>query len=115
MTALYSRAPVHNVTCTVIFRSVGTCPSVPRSAPRSVFRDPYCTVRIAEHRTRRGARNGQTCSNGTENNSIHASVATSRALAASHLLTAHQMKFLAMRKRGSFAQTLTRGLGWEPD
>ena len=29
---------------TVIFRSVGTCPSVPRSAPRSVFRDPYCKV-----------------------------------------------------------------------
>ena len=82
---------------TAIFRSVGTCPSVPRSAPRSGFRDPYCkvvginaarsvrsalrsalraafipttfTVRIAEHRTRRGARNGQTCSNGTENNS----------------------------------------------
>ena len=34
-------------------------------APRRVY-----TVRIAEHRTRRGARNGRTCSNGTENNSI---------------------------------------------
>ena len=82
---------------TVIFRSVGTRLSVPRSAPRSVFRDLYCksrrykrgaergtergtdaprrvytydfTVRIAEHLTRRGARNGRTCSNGTENNS----------------------------------------------
>ena len=47
--------------------------NVPRSAPRSVFRDPYCTydftVWIAEHRTRRGARNGRTCSNRTENNS----------------------------------------------
>ena len=66
---LTSDSVSHKEASTVIFRSVGTCPSVPHSTLRSVFRDPYCTydftVRIAEHRTRRGARNGRTCSNGT--------------------------------------------------
>ena len=37
-------------------------------APRRVYTYDF-TVRIAEHLTRRGARNGRTCSNGTENNS----------------------------------------------